>query len=87
MGLEAAAIPRRVKVHHIKGIANIPTSLVSRLKAVSLYHNIDSNDHQQEFITPFELLPPVEPVSHAQLEVFEAFITPDIERLTQTYDP
>ena len=34
----------------------------------------------------FEPLPPVEPATHALLEVNEVFIVPDIERLTQTYD-
>ena len=53
-GLEAAAIPRRVKVEHIKGKSNIFAEAVSRLKAVGIYHDIDSNDHQQEFSTPFE---------------------------------
>ena len=32
--------------------------LVSRLKAVGIYHDIDSNGHQQEFSTPFEPLAP-----------------------------
>ena len=40
-GLEGAAIPRRVKVQHIKGIANILADPISRLKAVGLYHDID----------------------------------------------
>ena len=53
-GLEAAAIPRWVKVQHIKGIANIFAESVSRLKAVGIYHDIDSNDHPQELSTPFE---------------------------------
>ena len=63
-GLKPADIPRRVKVKHIKGIANILADLVSRLKVVGLYHDIDLNDHQQEFSTPFEPLPHVEPVMH-----------------------
>ena len=45
-GLEAAAIPRRVKVQHIKGIANVLADSVSRLKMVGLYHDIDFRDHQ-----------------------------------------
>ena len=57
--LEAAAIPRRVKVQHMKGIGNILTGLVSRLKGVSIYHAVDPDDHQQEFSTPFEPLPSV----------------------------
>ena len=86
MGLEAAAKHRRVKVQHIKGIANILADSVSRLKAVGLYHDIDWNDHQQEFSTPFETFPLVDPVTHMSLQVNEVFIAPDIEKLTQTYD-
>ena len=55
--LDAAAIPRRVKVQHIKGTANILADPGSRLNAVGIYHDIDSDDHQQEFSTPFE--PPI----------------------------
>ena len=36
--------------------------------------------------TPFEPLPPVEPVTHTLLEVNEIVITPDIEKLAQNYD-
>ena len=85
-GLEAAAILRRVKVQHINQIASVLADSVSRLKAVALYHDIDLNDHQQEFSTPFEPLPPVEPVTHILLEVNEVFIAPDIEILAQSYD-
>ena len=85
-GLGTAAIPRRVKVQHIKGIANIHADSVSKLKAVGIYHDTNSKHHQQEFSTPFEPLPPVEPVSHIPLEVNEVVITPDIERLMQAYD-
>ena len=52
-GLEATAIPRCVKVHHIKGIANVLADSVSRLRAVGLYHDLDSKDCQQEFSSPF----------------------------------
>ena len=45
-GLEVVAIPREVKVQHIKGIANILVDSVSRLKAVGIYHDINSEDHQ-----------------------------------------
>ena len=86
LGLETAAIPRRVKVQHIKGIVNTLADSVSRPKAVGIYHDIDSDDHQQEFSTPFESLPPVKPVTHTSLEVNEVIIMPDMERLTQTYD-
>ena len=85
-GLEAASIPRRVKVQHIKGIANFLANSVLRLKAVGLFHDIDSNDNQQEFSTPFEPLLPVLPVMHMPLEVNEVFTALDIERLMQTYD-
>ena len=47
---------------------------------------MDTNNYQQEFSTPFEPLPPYKPVTHTPLEVNEAFITPDIERLMQAYD-
>ena len=82
----AASIPRRVEVQYIKGRANVLADLVSRLKAVGLYHDINSNDHQQEFNTPFEPSPPVEPVTHMLLGVNETFSTPDIERTVQSYD-
>ena len=85
-GLEAAAILRRVKAQHIKGIAKILADLVSRLKAVGIYHDIDSNDHQQELSTPFEPLTLVEGVTHTALEVNQVVITPNIERLRQAYD-
>ena len=84
--LEATAIPRRVNVQHIKGIANVLANLVSRLKAVGLYHDIDLNDHQQEFSTPFEPLPPVELVTHTPFEVNDVLIAPDIERLRLIYN-
>ena len=45
-GLEAAANPRRIKVQHIKGIANVLADPVSRLRAVGLYHDLDLKDHQ-----------------------------------------
>ena len=82
-GLETTAIPRRVKVQHIKGKANVLADSVSRLKAVGLYHDIHLKDHQQEFRMPFEPVPPAEPVTHMPLEVNEVFIAPDIERLMQ----
>ena len=82
-GLETAAIPRRVKVHHIKVIANVLADSVSRLRAVGLYHYPDSKDHQLEFNSPFVPLPPVEQVTHTSIEVNEIFIAPDIEKLTK----
>ena len=85
-GLEATAIPRRVKVQHIKGIANVLADSVWRLGVVGLCHDIDSKDHQQELSLPFEPLPPVEPVAHTQLEVNEVFIASNIEKLIQTYN-
>ena len=85
-GLDSAALPRKVKVQHIKGIANVLADSVSRLKAVGLYHDNDLKDCQKEFSTPFVPKPPVEPVTHMPLEVNEIFIAPDIERLAQTYD-
>ena len=40
-GLEAATIPRCIKLQHIKGTANILAHSVSILKAVGLYHDLD----------------------------------------------
>ena len=40
----------------------------------------------REFSTPFEPLPPVEPVTHTPSEVNEVVIMPDIERLMQAYE-
>ena len=60
--------------------------MVSRIKTVGIYHDNDSYDYQQEFSTPFESLNPVKPVTHTHLELNEAVITPDIERLAQSYD-
>ena len=53
-GLEATAIPRHIKVQHIKGIANALADSVSRLRAVGLYHDPNYNDHQQKLRSPFE---------------------------------
>ena len=53
-GLDGTAIPRCVKVQHIQGIANILDDSVSRPRAIGLYHDSDSKDHQQEFSSPFE---------------------------------
>ena len=53
---------------------------VSMLKEIGLYHDIDLKDHHQEFSTPFESLPPIEPVTHMPVEVNEVFIASDIER-------
>ena len=56
-GLEATDIPRRVKVQHIKGIANGLADSVPRVRAVGLCHDLDLKDHQQEFSAPFQPLP------------------------------
>ena len=85
-GLGAAAIPKGVKVQHIKGIATVLADSVSRLRAVGLYHNLNSKDSQQEFHSPFEPLPPVEEVTHTPIQVSEIFIAPDIEKLAENYD-
>ena len=50
---------------------------------MGLYHDIDFNDHQQEFSTPFEPLPPAELATHMPLAVNEIFIALDIEKLMQ----
>ena len=85
-GLEASPIPRRVKVQHTKVIANPLADSASRLKDVGIYHDIDQDDYQQEFNTPFEPLLLVEPVTHTPVEVNKVVTAPDIERITQAYD-
>ena len=85
-GIEATTVPRYVKVQHFKEIASVLADSLSRLRAVGLYHDLDFNDHQQEFSALFELLPPVEPATHTPLEVNEIFIASNIEKLTQNYD-
>ena len=85
-GLEAVSIPRCFKVQHIKGIANVLAYTVSRLRAVGLYHDLDSKDHQQEFSSPLQPLPPVEEVTHMPIEVNKIFIAPDIEILVENCD-
>ena len=44
-------------------MANVLADSVSRLRAVSLYHDFDVKHHQQEFSVPFEPLSPVEPMN------------------------
>ena len=85
-GLDATAIPRHVKVQHIKGIANDLADSMWRLRGVGLYQDFDFKDHQQEFSAPFEPLPPVEPATHMSIEVNEIFITPNIEKWTQNFN-
>ena len=58
LGLKAATITRRVRMQHIKGIANILADSVSRIKAVELYHDLDFLHSQPELGTSFEPLPP-----------------------------
>ena len=86
LGLEAAAIPRHAKVEHIKGIANVLAVSASKLRAVGLYHDLNTKDHQQEFISPFEPWSPVEQVTDMPIQVNEIFIAPDIEKLATNYD-
>ena len=59
---------------------------MSRLRAIGLYHNLNSKDHQQKFSSPFEPLPPVEQVTHMPIEVNYIFIAPNIEKVTQNYN-
>ena len=80
-GLEATAIPRCVNIQHIKSIAYVLGESVSRLTAVGLYH-----DGQHEFISSFEPSPPVEQVTRMLIDIFEIFIAPDIEKLTNYCD-
>ena len=83
-GLEATNILRHVTIQHIKGITNVLVDFVSRLRAGGLYHDIDFQNHQQEFSTPFEPLPSVDPVTHMLLKVNE--LAPKIEELVQNYN-
>ena len=85
-GLEATAIPRHVKVQDIKGIANVLDDSASRLRAIGLYHDLNSMDHQQEFSSPFESLSPVQQATYTPIQVNEIFIAPDIEKLAANYD-
>ena len=85
-GLGATAIPRHVNIQHIKGITNVLADFMSRLRAVGLYHELNSKDHQQEFSWPFEPLPPVEQATCTPIQVNEIFIAPDIEKLATNYD-
>ena len=70
----------------IKGIASVLTDSVSRHRAVRLYHNLNSKDHQQIFCSPFEPLPPVEQETHMPVQVNEIFVTPEIEKQATSYD-
>ena len=78
--------PDMFKVQHIKGIANVLADSVSRLRAVGLYHDLDSIGSQQEFSSPFEPLPPVKQVTHMPVQVNKIFITPYTEKLAKNYD-
>ena len=81
--LEATAIPRCVKLHHIKEICNVVADSVSRLRAVSLNHDHNSNNHQQEFSLPFEPLPPVEQGTHIPIQVNEIIVSSDTTKYQQ----
>ena len=85
MGPRGHTIPRHVTVQHIKGIASVPDDSVSRLRIVGLHHDLDSEDHQQEFSLPFEPLPPLEQTTHMPIQVNEIFVAPDIEKLVTHY--
>ena len=85
-GLEAAAIPRRVKVQYIKGIANVPCWLsIKAQSSIPLsWHWLKRPPAGVQYhLHPYS---PIEPVTHMPVEVKEVFITPDIERLIQTWD-
>ena len=86
MGPKVTAIPRHVKVQHIKEIASVHADSVPRLRAVGLYHDLDFKVCQQEFSALFEPLPPVEQGTHMPIEVNEIFIAPNIEKLVQNYN-
>ena len=79
-GLEDTAIPRHVKVQHIKGVAKVLVDCVSRLRAVGLYHDLVFKDHTQEYSAPFKPLPPFEQMTRTPLDVNEVFIKPNVEK-------
>ena len=85
-GLEATAIPKHVKVQHIKGIANVLANSVSRIRAVGLYHDLDFKGHHNKFSAPFEPLLLIHPMTHTTLEIYEVYITSYIEKHMQNYD-
>ena len=58
-GLEATTIPQCIKLQPIKGIANILAHSVSKLKVVGLYHDLNLQESQPDFGTPFEPLSPL----------------------------
>ena len=85
-GLKAATFPRCVKVQHFRGMANILPDSVSRLRAVSLYHDLKFKEDLQDLRTPFEPLPPIEQSTHIPVEFDEIFIKPNIENHMQNHD-
>ena len=56
-----------------------------QLRAVGLYHDLNSKDLQQAFRSLVEPLPPVEQATHMPIQVNEIFIAPDIEILAENY--
>ena len=59
---------------------------MSRLRAVGLYHDLNSKNHQQDFSSPFGPLCPVEQVTHLAIQVNKIFVAPYIEKLATDYD-
>ena len=83
--LEAATIPKRLKVQHIKNIAIILADSVSRLKAVGLYHDLDFQNSQPELGTTFETLPPMEQATHTPVTVHKISIEPNVKTLAKQF--
>ena len=53
-GLEGTALPRSVKVQHIKAITNVLANSTSRLKTVGFYHDLHFKDHHKKLIAPLK---------------------------------
>ena len=70
---------------HIKGIANILADSGSRLKGVGLYHDLDFQNSQPGFCTPFQPLLPVEQVTHASITVHKHFTKPNVGTLGKQF--
>ena len=85
--LETAAIPRRVKVQHIKRISQHPHRFSIKTKSSGHLPHCHPRWWSTGVQYTFGTLPPVEPVTHTPLEVNEIVIMSDIKRFTQNFDP
>ena len=58
---------------------------MSGLRTAGLYHDLNSKDHLQEFISLFEPFSHVEQVTCMPMQVNEFFVAPGIEKLATNY--